>query len=105
MNKLTTVVMLTALLALPTLTEADCAFDQKLCNARCTIVHFDDGAAKAGCKSRCLAERAACSTKAGTQKALDLGKDAVRDTRSFIDGLTEDKSASGSRSEAPEPAE
>ncbi len=75
-------------LLLPNLARADCAFDQTLCEARCSIKHFDSKAARLGCESRCAAERAACSTQAGAQKALEMGQEAWDDTGDFVDGFT-----------------
>ena len=84
-------VALATLLLLPLGAQADCATEQTLCEARCSLNHYDDRAARAGCNSRCLAERAACSTQKGAEQAVDLSKQAWRDTRSFFQGLTEDK--------------
>ncbi|WP_432697976.1 hypothetical protein ACQUQP_06430 [Marinobacterium sp. YM272] len=83
--------LLTALslgLLAPVTAQADCAFDQTLCEARCSINHFNDNAARLGCESRCMAERAACSTEAGAKKALEMGKEAWDDTGSFVEGFT-----------------
>ncbi|SEG53395.1 hypothetical protein [Marinobacterium lutimaris] len=77
-------------LLLPTQARADCAFDQTICEARCSIKHFDSNAARLGCESRCAAERAACSTEAGAKKALEMGKDAWDDTGAFVEGFTGD---------------
>lgn len=77
-------------LLLPNLARADCAFDQTICEARCSIKHFDSNAARLGCESRCAAERAACSTEAGAKKALEMGKDAWDDTGDFVEGFTGD---------------
>lgn len=82
---------LSLLALLPLRALAGCDTQQTLCDARCSIIHFDDKAAKAGCESRCLAERAACSTKQGAHQAVELGKKALNDTSSFLKGLTEDK--------------
>lgn len=87
--------LLTLSLLLATLTSvqarANCAMEQTLCDAQCSIEHFGDKAARLGCESRCAAERAACSTKAGAEKAVELGKKALRDTGAFIEGFTGDK--------------
>jgi len=86
---LTLSLLLTGLTSLPA--QADCALDQTLCDAQCSIEHFGDKAARLGCESRCAAERAACSTKAGAEKAVELGKKALRDTGAFIEGFTGDQ--------------
>ncbi|KEA63241.1 hypothetical protein ADIMK_2765 [Marinobacterium lacunae] len=65
--------------------------DQTFCDAKCSIEHFSDKAARLGCESRCAAERAACSTKAGAEKAVEIGKKALRDTGAFIEGFTGEK--------------
>lgn len=77
-------------LLIPLSASADCATEQTLCEARCSIEHFGDKAARLGCESRCVAERAACSTSAGAQKALEIGKQAWRDTGAFVEGFTDD---------------
>ncbi len=66
-----------------------CDGQQEWCESTCATRHPDDKAAKAGCVSRCVAERAACSTSVGADKAIDLGKDAWDGTKSFFKGLTE----------------
>lgn len=84
--------ILSAMAALaPLSAQADCATEQTLCEARCSIEHFGDKAARLGCESRCMAERAACSTGAGAQKALEIGKKAWRDTGAFVEGFTKDE--------------
>lgn len=66
-----------------------CDRQQEICNLNCDSRHIDDKAARTGCKSRCVAERAACSTSVGAGKAADVGKDAWEGTKSFFKGLTE----------------
>jgi len=83
-------VSLLATTLIPLSASANCATEQTLCEARCSIEHFADKAARLGCESRCMAERAACSTSAGAQKALEIGKQAWRDTGAFVEGFTED---------------
>lgn len=78
-------------LLIPTQAQADCAFDQTICEARCGFKHFDNKASRLGCESRCVAERAACSTEAGAQKAIELGKEAWENTGSFVEGFTGQK--------------
>lgn len=81
--------LISALLAmlLPLEARANCATEQTLCEAGCSVQHFADKAARLGCESRCVAERAACSTEAGARKALEVGKQAWRDTGAFVDGF------------------
>ena len=66
-----------------------CDRAQEICNLNCDNQYPNDQAARAGCKSKCVAERAACSTSVGAGKAADVGKDAWEGTKSFFKGLTE----------------
>ncbi|WP_299180955.1 hypothetical protein [uncultured Neptuniibacter sp.] len=79
---------------------ADCSTDQTLCNTECAFKHFNDEAAELGCKSKCAAKRAVCSTESGAKTAVETGgevidagvevsKEAWEDTKSFVKGLTE----------------
>ncbi|MDO6514190.1 MULTISPECIES: hypothetical protein [unclassified Neptuniibacter] len=88
------------LLFLASFTWADCSTEQTLCETQCAVVHFTDEAAELGCKSKCVAKRALCSTESGAKTAVDAGgevidsgvevsKDAWQDTKSFVKGLTE----------------
>jgi len=81
-------------------TFANCGTSQSVCESKCSVVHFNDEAAEAGCKSKCIAQRAACSTEQGAKDAIEIGKkgaDAVvetgqkawENTKSFIRGATE----------------
>lgn len=65
-----------------------CDNQQEGCNLNCDTLYPNDKAARAGCKSKCAAQRAACSTSVGAGKAVDLGKDAWDGTKSFFKGLT-----------------
>jgi len=98
--------LLCLVLGLPLPALADCALDQQYCRVECEVRHFTDEAAANGCKARCAVERAICSTGAGAESAVELGKegadaavDATQDawdsTKSFIKGL------SGPESETP----
>lgn len=66
-----------------------CDRQQEWCQQGCDTRHANDKAAKAGCVTSCVAERAACSTSVGADKAIDLGQDAWDGTKSFFKGLTE----------------
>ncbi|PIE24016.1 MAG: hypothetical protein CSA60_03825 [Neptuniibacter caesariensis] len=79
---------------------ADCATDQTFCETQCAITYFSDEAAELGCKSKCAAKRAVCSTKSGAETVVETGgevidsgvevsKEAWKDTKSFVKGLTE----------------
>lgn len=68
---------------------ADCADEQTWCNTKCNVKHVGDDAAITGCKSKCAAKRAACSTQAGAETVWEVGKKAAKDTGSFFKGLTE----------------
>ncbi|NVK44142.1 MAG: hypothetical protein HWE39_23105 [Oceanospirillaceae bacterium] len=98
--------LLSLLLGLPLPALADCALDQQYCRVECEVRHFTDEAAVNGCKARCALERAFCSTSAGAENAVELGKegadaatdvtkDAWDSTKSFFKGL------SGPESETP----
>lgn len=79
---------LTASLLAP-LAQADCADEQSWCETKCEVKHVTDDAAATGCKSKCVAARAACSTQSGAETAWDATKDAAQKTKSFFKGLTE----------------
>ena len=66
-----------------------CDSQQEFCETGCKTRHADNDASRAGCISRCVGARAACSTSVGADKAIDLGKDAWDGTKSFFRGLTE----------------
>ncbi|WP_286237329.1 hypothetical protein [Neptuniibacter halophilus] len=79
---------------------ADCASEQSLCEAKCSVLHFNDDAAAMGCKSKCMAQRAVCSTESGAKTVVETGgevidsgvevsKEAWEDTKSFVRGMTE----------------
>jgi len=84
-----TTLLVTALVLSP-LSWADCALDQNLCETTCNVRFVTNDAEKAGCISRCVAERTICSTKAGTEKAKDLGQEVWQESKSFLDGFTAD---------------
>lgn len=69
--------------------QANCSDEQTWCNTKCEVKHLGDDAAITGCQSKCVAARAACSTKAGAETAYDVGKKAVDSTKSFFKGLAE----------------
>lgn len=88
-----------SLLATP-FAAADCSTEQTLCETQCSVVHFTDEAAELGCKSKCMAKRAVCSTESGAETVVETGgdvidsgveisKEAWKDTKSFVRGLTE----------------
>lgn len=66
-----------------------CDRAQEICDLNCDSQYPNDKAARTGCKSRCVAERAACSTSVGAGKAAEVGKGAWEGTKSFFKGLTE----------------
>ena len=72
------------------LANADCALEQNWCEATCKVRFVTNDAEQAGCISRCVAERAVCSAKVGADKATDIGKEVLEDSKSFINGLTSD---------------
>ncbi|MDO6564041.1 hypothetical protein Q4488_11670 [Amphritea sp. 1_MG-2023] len=88
MLRLITPLTLSAMLLAP-LAQADCADEQAWCETKCEVKHMTDDAAVSGCKSKCIAARAACSTQAGAETAWDATKEAAKDTKSFFKGLTE----------------
>ncbi len=81
--------VLSALLMLSAPAMADCSTEQTLCEAKCKVSNLTDDAALTGCKSKCMAKRAACSTEKGAETAVQMGKDAWENTKSFIKGATE----------------
>lgn len=78
-----------SLIFITPLAMADCSDEQTWCNTKCEVKHVTDESAINGCKSKCVAARAACSTKAGAETAWDATKDAAGKTKSFFKGLTE----------------
>ncbi len=94
-------ILLPILILFSSVAYADCSTDQTLCETQCALKHFSDEAAELGCKSRCLAKRAACSTESGAKTVVETGgeviddgvditKEAWQDTKSFVRGLTEE---------------
>ncbi|WP_432470674.1 hypothetical protein [Amphritea sp. HPY] len=81
-------ILLSALLLSP-IALADCSDEQTWCNTKCEVKHLGDDAAITGCKSKCVAARAACSTKSGAETAVEASKKALKNTESFFKGLTE----------------
>lgn len=99
MKKQSTFLLLAAM-SFSTLAIADCATEQTLCEAECSLRYFSDEAAELGCKSKCVAKRAVCSTESGAKTAVDTGgdvldkgvemsKEAWENTKSFVKGATE----------------
>ena len=82
---------LLALLTFSTTSYADCAFDQDVCEASCKLRFITNDAEKAGCISRCVAERTLCSAKVGADKAKEFGEEALEESKSFIEGFTADQ--------------
>ena len=82
------IIPLLALLITPVAAYADCSSEQTWCNTQCEAAHLGDDAAIAGCRSKCIAQRAVCSTKSGAETVFEAGKEAVDKTGSFIKGLT-----------------
>lgn len=81
--------LLTLLISLaPSLSFADCATDYQICEKTCYVKHFNDDAAVAGCKTKCVGERGVCLAKAGADKTVEIGEDAWEGTKSFIKGVT-----------------
>jgi len=87
--------LLTAQLAM-----ANCSTEQTLCETKCSVMYLTDDAAELGCKSKCVAKRALCSTESGAETAVETGEDVIdsgvevtkeawQDTKSFVKGLTE----------------
>jgi hypothetical protein len=79
---------------------ADCSTEQTFCETQCAVIYLTDDAAELGCKSKCVAKRALCSTESGAETAVETGgdvidsgvevtKEAWKDTKSFVKGLTE----------------
>lgn len=88
LTSLLTTALLTTALTSP-VALADCADEQTWCETKCNVKHLGDDAAITGCKSKCAAKRAACSTQAGAETVFEVGKKAVDNTGSFFKGLTE----------------
>ena len=82
------------------LAMANCSTEQTLCETKCSVMYLTDDAAELGCKSKCVAKRALCSTESGAETAVETGEDVIdsgvevtkeawQDTKSFVKGLTE----------------
>ena len=78
-------------ITLSTTSYADCAFDQDVCEASCKLRFITNDAEKAGCISRCVAERTLCSAKIGAGKAKEFGTEALEESKSFIEDFTADQ--------------
>ena len=100
MNKLTFGLASALIILLPSFVLADCATKQSFCEAKCTATYLTDEAAELGCKSKCVAQRALCSTESGAKAALDTGEEVVDkgveasknawdNTKSFFKGISE----------------
>ncbi|MGB0466303.1 MAG: hypothetical protein ACPGF7_02075 [Pontibacterium sp.] len=81
--------ILSALLVISSPVLANCSIDQTLCETQCKVKNLNDEASLAGCNSKCVAIRAACSAEKGAEKAVELGKGAWENTKAFIKGATE----------------
>ena len=108
-----TTLLSTALLAILSTSHvfADCSTEQTICEAKCAVTYLTDDAAELGCKSKCVAKRALCSTESGAKtvvesggdvvdkgvevggdvvdKSVEISKDAWDNTKSFFKGVTE----------------
>jgi len=82
--------LLGLILLFPTLAWADCGLTYQACEKLCRVKHLTDEAAELGCRSRCVAERAACAAEAGAKKAVEVGDSVVESTKSFLSGLKGD---------------
>lgn len=100
MKKRSTFLLLMAAIIVTPLASADCPTEQTLCEAECSLRYFSDEAAELGCKSKCVAKRAVCSTESGAKTAVDTGgevldkgvemsKEAWENTKSFVKGATD----------------
>ncbi len=49
-----------------------CNLKYQFCTTVCTIQHFNSDAKKAGCKTRCAAEKAGCIAGEGAESAGDF---------------------------------
>ena len=81
----------------------DCKTAETLCSTECSVKHFSDDAAKAGCQLRCTTEQVTCFakqqigsidpnevTEQAKQEALELlehSQDAIDQAKSFIEGF------------------
>lgn len=72
----------------PSISFADCATEHEICEQACYVKHFNDDAAIAGCKTKCVGERGVCLAKAGADKTVEIGEGAWEGTKSFIKGVT-----------------
>lgn len=75
---------------LPAISYADCKTDYLICEKTCSVKHFNDDAAIAGCKTKCVGERGVCLAKAGADKTVEIGEDAWEGTKSFFKGVTDE---------------
>lgn len=93
-------ISLIVLMALSPLAMADCSTEQTICETKCSVMYLSDEAAELGCKSKCVAKRALCSTESGAETAVETGeevidkgvevsKEAWQNTKSFVKGMTE----------------
>lgn len=92
--------LLSAALLVASPVFADCGTEQTFCETKCKVAHLTDDAAYAGCKSKCIAQRAVCSTESGAETVIEAskngadvvvetGQSAWESTKSFIKGATE----------------
>jgi len=86
MRKLIVILML----LLPMVAWADCSLTYQACEKVCQVKHLADESGELGCKSRCVAQRAACVAEQGAKKAAEVGDAVVESTKSFFSGLKGD---------------
>jgi len=71
--------LFSALMLLTSAAFADCSTEQTFCEAQCAIKHFTDDAAELGCKSKCVAKRAMCSTESGAKTVIEKSGEVIED--------------------------
>lgn len=82
--------MIATLVFSQSVNASDCGVEQGICETTCKVRFITNDAEKAGCLSRCVAERTLCSAKVGTEKAKDLSEDIWQESKSFLEGFTAD---------------
>jgi len=88
-HRLSLLITLAALLT-PLSAQASCDLEYTACESACKVKYISDDGGKAGCTSKCFAEKGACLTKKGAEKTAEAGEKAWDNTKSFFKALTEE---------------
>lgn len=84
------VVLTSLMLVSPLAAQAGCELDYQACDKACSVKYLTDDGGKAGCVSKCVAQKGVCLAKDGAEKTAEAGGKAWDSTKSFFKALTEE---------------